>query len=458
MAVLLSTSYPQQVSRSSQPQRSPTAGLLLGLVLTLVAVVAYSAYIVWQIKGLRQLQSDLAGRNRKDSLQLLRVQNDLNSLALAMRDMLDADEPYPLSAWSTQFQRIHADLDDALRREEEVALVERSPEQREFLRSALAQFWDAADRTFVLAQNGKQDEARSEIRVSLQARQAALSTAVARLLVQNNEYEEQVAARTSAIYDRVQRQVYVFLAATLIAIVLTSLYLMRSNRRLFAQLAALSAQRRDLAQKLIATQESTLRYVSRELHDEFGQILTAVGSMLGRAEKHTPEGSPLRAELHEVREIAQNTLNTVRSLSQALHPVMLDEAGLETTLDWYLPTVERQTGIALSYEKSGEAFPLSSAAAVHIYRIVQEALNNVTRHSGSKQAWVRLRFLDQSLELEVEDHGTGFAPTSGRPGIGLVAMRERAQLVNGTIEFLQPATGGTLVRLHVPRETIETHA
>jgi len=201
-----------------------------------------------------------------------------------------------------------------------------------------------------------------------------------------------------------------------------------------------------------------LRYVSRELHDEFGQILTAVGSMLGRAEKHTPEGSPLRAELHEVREIAQNTLNTVRSLSQALHPVMLDEAGLETTLDWYLPTVERQTGIALSYEKSGEAFPLSSAAAVHIYRIVQEALNNVTRHSGSKQAWVRLRFLDQSLELEVEDHGTGFAPAIGRPGIGLVAMRERAQLVNGTIEFLQPATGGTLVRLHVPRETIETHA
>ena len=505
LAGALSASYPQQVPRSPQPQRSPTAGLLLGLILTLAAVVAYSSYIIWQIKGLRQLQSDLAGRNRKDSLQLLRVQNDLNSLALAMRDMLDADEPYPLSAWSTQFQRIRADLDDALRREEQVALVERSPEQREFLRSALAQFWDAADRTFALAQNGKQDEARSEIRVSLQARQAALSTAVARLLVQNNEYEEQVAARTAEIYDRVQRQVYVFLAATLTAIVLTSLYLMRSNRRLFAQLAALSAQRRDLAQKLIATQESTLRYVSRELHDEFGQILTAVGSMLGRAEKHTPEGSPLRTELHEVREIAQNTLNTVRSLSQALHPVMLDEAGLETTLAWYLPTVERQTGIAISYEKSGDAFPLSGAAAVHIYRIVQEALNNVARHSGSKQAWVRLRFLGQdgaplreptaredtvragaaregtafregtasavpprpngegasapgSLELEIEDRGTGFEAVNGLHGIGLVAMRERAQLVNGAIEFLQPASGGTLVRLRVPREAPETNA
>ena len=81
----------------------------MGLILTLAAVVAYSSYIIWQIKGLRQLQSDLAGRNRKDSLQLLRVQNDLNSLALAMRDMLDADEPYPLAAWATQFQRIRAD-------------------------------------------------------------------------------------------------------------------------------------------------------------------------------------------------------------------------------------------------------------------------------------------------------------------------------------------------------------
>jgi signal transduction histidine kinase len=446
------------VPRSPQAQRSPAAGLLLGLILTLAAVVAYSAYIIMQIKGLRQLQSDLADRNRKDSLQLLRVQNDLNSLALAMRDMLDADEPYPLSAWSTQFARIRNDLDDALRREEQIAPAQRSPEQREFLRSALSQFWDAADRTFALAQNGKQEEARAEIRVSLQARQAALSTAVARLLVQNNEYEEVVAARTAQIYDGVQRQVYVFLAATLTVILLTSLYLIRANRRLFAQLAALSEQRSDLAQKLIATQESTLRYISRELHDEFGQVLTAVGSMLGRAEKHTPEDSPLRGELHEVREIAQNTLQTVRSLSQALHPVMLDEAGLEATLDWYLPTVERQTGIAISYEKSGDAFPLSGAAAVHVYRIVQEALNNVARHSGSKQAWVRLRFLAKSLELEIEDRGTGFVPAQVRQGIGLVAMRERAELVNGTIEFLQPGLGGSLVRLRIPREAAESNA
>jgi signal transduction histidine kinase len=446
------------VQRAAKAQRSPTAGLLLGLILTLAAVVAYSSYIILQIRGLRQLQSDLAGRSRKNSLQLLRVQNDLNSLALAMRDMLDANEPYPLTAWSAQFERIHTDLDDALRREEQVALMQHSPEQREYLRAALSQFWAAVDRTFALAQNGHQEQARADIRVSLQARQAALSTSVARLLVQNNEYEEQAAARTAEIYDRVQRQVYVFLAATLTAILLTSLYMIRTNRKLFARLATLSAQRSDLAQKLIATQESTLHYISRELHDEFGQVLTAVGSMLGRAEKHTPEDSPLRGELREVREIAQNTLNSIRTLSQALHPVMLDEVGLESTLDWYLPTVERQTSIAISYEKSGEAFAVRGTAAIQIYRIVQEALNNVARHSTARQAWVRLRFFSDALELEVEDHGTGFVPANARQGIGLVAMRERAEILNGHIEFLQPANGGTLIRLHVPREAPEADA
>jgi signal transduction histidine kinase len=449
--------YPRSVLRPLGSSRSPTPGLFLGLIITLAAVVAYSWYITVQISGLRELQNDLAGRNRKDSLQLLRVQNDLNSLALAMRDMLDNDEPYPLTAWSAQFQRIRADLDDALKLEEQFAVAQRTPEQRQFLGNSMAQFWDAVDRTFALAQDGRDSDARTQIRVSLQSRQAALSTAVARLLVQNNESEEQVAQRIGQIYDRVQRQVYIFFAAILSAIVLTSLYVIHSNRRLFAQLAALSEQRSELAQKLISTQESTLLHISRELHDEFGQILTAIGSMLSRTRNHVPEDSPLRAELREVSEIAQSTLDKVRSLSQALHPVMLDEAGLESTIDWYIPVVERQTGIQISYEKSGTPFPVDGGVGIHIYRILQEALNNLARHSGTCHAWVRLRFLAQAVELEVEDHGTGFVEQSTRSGIGLVAMRERAELLGGNIEFLKPAEGGTLVRLRVPIEKTEPH-
>ena len=436
--------------------RSPTIPLLLGLIVTLAAVVAYSLYVRSQIAGLRELQRELIDRNRKDSLQLIRIQNDLNAIALGMRDMLDTDEPYPLTAWSAQFQRIRTDLDDALRREEEVAVAHHSAEQRQYLASSLAQFWDAMDRNFALATSGKEKEARDQIRLSLQARQAALSTAVARLLVENNESEQQAAARIAEIHQRVQRQVYLFLGATLTAILLTGIYLIYANRRLFARLAALSEQRSELAQKLISTQESTLRSVSRELHDEFGQVLTAIGSMLARAGKHAPD-SQVRTELREVSQIAQSTLENVRSLSQALHPVILEEAGLESAIDWYLPTVERQTGIAIVFEKSGTPFPVEHSMGVHIYRVLQEALNNVARHSGANEARVRLKFLPNGLQLEVEDHGVGLSKSRDNHGIGLVAMRERAELLGGSIEFLQPETGGTLVRLRVPVE-VRAHA
>jgi hypothetical protein len=92
--------YPPNVQRSSV--LSPTLGLILGLAITVAAVVAYAWYTTAQISGLRKLQNEFADRNRKDSLQLLRIQNDLNSLGLAMRDMLDADEQHPLAAWSAE--------------------------------------------------------------------------------------------------------------------------------------------------------------------------------------------------------------------------------------------------------------------------------------------------------------------------------------------------------------------
>src|SRR5204862_395846 len=148
----------------------------------------------------------------------------------------DRDTSYPLAAWSAQFDRIRADLDDALRRQEDVSVARRTPEQREVLGVAFTQFWDAADRMFALARDGRDGEARTQVQVSLQAR-------------------------------------------------------------------------------------------------------------------HLDETSPLRADLREVGEVAQTALDSVRGLSQTLHPSILEELGLASTVDWYLTTVERQLGVRVTYEK-----------------------------------------------------------------------------------------------------------
>jgi signal transduction histidine kinase len=442
---------------SLAPGTSPTFRLLAGLAVTLLAVGVYSGYTIFQLRSLSELQTSTIDRDRTDTLLLLRIQNNLNQLALTMRDMLDDQEPYPLTAWAPQFRRIHSDLEDALSREGKFSLAERTPGQRSYLTESFRQFWDALDRIFDLARSGNNAEARTRIQLSLQSRQAALSTAVARLLVQNNASEQTAAIRTRQLYAGVQSNLYVFLAAMVIVIVLSSLYLVHYNRRLFEQVASLSRRRSELAQQLISMQENTFRAISRDLHDDFGQILTAIGAMLQRADRR-PDRSG--ADLREVREVVQATLEKVRALSHALHPVVLDEVGLESAVDSWLPGFEKQTGVAISYEKTGEGRELDREVSIHLYRVMQEALNNVAKHAGSKRAALRLQFLRDEVVLEVRDEGVGFGKDD-KQGLGLVSMRERAEMMNGRIEFLDGESGGAIVRVTVPAAAVteqETHA
>jgi signal transduction histidine kinase len=418
------------------------------LVVTLSAAAVYAAYTITQLRSLRHIQVETIDRNRADSLLLLRIQNNLNALALTMRDMLDPGESYPLIAWKGQLRRIEVDLGDAMAREQKLSRA--TPDQRAYLSGSVAQFWDAVQRIFAMVDQDQEDEARARIRLSLQARQEALSNAVARLLVQNNESEQLAEEQTQAIYARQERNAYAFLAGMLILIAATSLYLVQWNRAMFARVAAASEQRSELARRLISIQENTFRYISRELHDDFGQILTAIGAMLHRAGKTIPAADPLRADLDEVRGIVQSTLDKVRTLSQVLHPMVLDDAGLEGALNLYLAGFEKQTGVRVHYEKDGGAQPLDRDVAIHVYRVAQEALNNVAKHSKSSEAEVRLHFRPDAMVLEVEDQGVGFGQRKERRGMGLTSMRERAELIHGTIEFLKHSGGGALVRLTVP--------
>ena len=428
-------------------QSSLTLRLYAGLVITLLAVGVYSGYTIHQLRGLQSLQTQTIDRSRTDTLLLLRIQNGLNALALTMRDMLDEQEPYPLSAWAPQFRRIRADLEDARAREDKLAIVDRSDSQRRYLNDFFRQFWDSLDRVFALAAAGSETEARTQIRLSLQARQAALSAAVSRLLIQNNESEQAAAQRARELYAGAERDLYIFVGAMVVVIVVTTLYIVRYNRRVFHRLADLSRRRGELAHQLISIQETTFRSISRDLHDDFGQILTAIGAML----RHP---HPRPEDLLEVREIVQATLEKVRALSHALHPVVLDEAGLESALDAWLPTFERQTGVVIDYKKQGQPRELDRETSTHVYRIAQEALNNVAKHSGARRATVTLQFNPATLTLEVRDQGKGIGKT-GHTGLGMVSMRERAEMLNAHLEIEDH--GGVTVRLTVPCG-VEAHA
>jgi two-component system sensor histidine kinase UhpB len=114
--------------------------------------------------------------------------------------------------------------------------------------------------------------------------------------------------------------------------------------------------------------------------------------------------------------------------------------------------------LSVSYERDGPGITIDGLTAIHVYRVMQEALNNVARHSGAKEAWVRLRSKDGMIELDVEDHGKGTDTGAPRRGLGIIAMRERAEMLGGTLEFLSPAEGGTLVRMKVPIENRDAHA
>ena len=140
----------------------------------------------------------------------------------------------------------------------------------------------------------------------------------------------------------------------------------------------------------------------------------------------------------------------MRGLSQTLHPSILEELGLESTIEWYLSTVERQLGIQVAYAHASTAARIDDTTGIHVYRVLQEAVSNVARHSGTDRAWVRLRCDVGMLKLEVEDHGKGLDLGTSPRGLGLVAMRERAELLGGALEFDRPREGGTLVRLTVP--------
>ncbi len=445
-----------------RPIPSPTVRLGLGLCVILSIFVVFVIYTTRQVSWLENFQTNVVQRNRKASLQLLRLQNDAYLLALSLREMVGTEAAYPLRDWQPEFARLRHDMEDALTRVGEFSAP--SPfadERRTQLGLDLDRLGDGANQVFASAQQGNEDAARKLVRDQLEPQLNQITATVDELLRLNDQAQNEASARINEVYNGVKRDILALTVVLLLLALVTGLYTFQANRKTFDQMQRLagqlrlqSEQLRRLSWKLIDVQEATLRQVSRDLHDEFGQILTGVGLMLRRAgQKGTSAATDpaLLGELQAVKQVVEETLQRVRDQSQMFRPAVLDDFGLEQTLEWLTRQFEKQSGLAVHFRSGGLESALAPEESIHIYRVVQEALNNAAKHSKAQQAWVTVEEREGELRLEIRDDGKGFdlAAAQGE-GLGLMGMRERAEHLRGTFSLRSGPRQGTLIRVRVP--------
>jgi signal transduction histidine kinase len=221
------------------------------------------------------------------------------------------------------------------------------------------------------------------------------------------------------------------------------------RRRDERRLSESEARLRALSTRLLDAQENERRRISRDLHDELGQMATALNLHLDRAVK-APDAK--RTELLEVvRAETERLLEQIHALSQSVRPLLLDDLGLKDAVQDHLAQFEERTGIHPTAELAFQRHDLPPAVSENVFRILQEALNNVAKHAQVKEVTVVLRVWGDRLELTVRDLGAGFSPESVDGGrLGLLGMRERAELLGGEFHLRSQPGAGTEVRVTLP--------
>ncbi len=208
-----------------------------------------------------------------------------------------------------------------------------------------------------------------------------------------------------------------------------------------------------LSLRLVDVQEEERRHLARELHDQVGQMLTAVAINLQTAQR---ANGPEAARLAETLQVVDELIRQVRDLSLNLRPSMLDDFGLESALRWFTARQAERTGLTILLEADPQTGRLPAAVETACFRVVQEAITNVVRHAGARQVQVRVERQPGAVQLTVRDDGRGFDPEAVRGtssegrGFGMLAMRERVELLGGTFTLESAPAQGTTIRARLP--------
>ena len=225
-------------------------------------------------------------------------------------------------------------------------------------------------------------------------------------------------------------------------------------RRRNAEILQQSDQLRELSGRLMFAQDEERRRIARELHDSAGQNLAALGMTLARLENDTKrDPTRLSKSIKDAQDIIQNLTEEIRTTSYLLHPPLLDEMGLSSALRWYTEGLAERSAISVELKIPDDLGRLAPEVELAIFRLVQECLTNIHRHSESKTAVIRIGREPDKIYAEVQDHGKGISPErlaeiqSQGVGVGITGMRERVRQCHGELTIDSNALGTTIAAI-----------
>jgi len=445
---------------------SVRAALLAGFA------VVFALWLLWGyqlVRSLRQIEQNVTTVHEsyvRGERTLSKVRTNVLLGSIYLRDALIDGATVRRDAYRRELMRLRMEVEELLGNY--VPAVS-SPDEREHwarLQTELAEYWASRDIAFT-DQAKTPDEAAVLLRNRVVPKRDTVLQILDQLAALQNVANARRQQEIDVLYDRVRTRLLSMGAGTLVVAllvaVMASRHVNRLQREIERQRRIEQNNREDLERlsaRLVDVQEEERRTLARELHDEVGQALTAVKMDIGIALRGEVEPR-VRSALEEARDLSENTLRSVRDMSQLLHPSALDDFGLPATLTAYLRNFSHRTGIRAQLAETMEA-RLAPDIEVCVYRIVQEALSNVARHSGASACTVSLNSGGGMLRLVIEDNGRGVASSANRltsgPGLGLIGMRERAQALGGTFSIKERDGGGTIVAVALPLDHASTDA
>jgi signal transduction histidine kinase len=225
------------------------------------------------------------------------------------------------------------------------------------------------------------------------------------------------------------RYTVLLLAVAFVVALTGAIVTIHAVNRMFVQLRWQTSELARLSSRALADQEQTARRFSRELHDHMGQTLSALEANLVAVRQAREYRS---ARVEDCLALVKDAIDNVREVSQLLRPSILDDFGLDAALRWLADSFAERTGIRVDY-KSGFSGRLAEETETQLFRIAQEALTNVARHSGASCVEMSFAQTDHTVSLTIADNGRGLAPSARTGGLGLIGMRARARAAHGTL-------------------------